>query len=565
MPRFLFRKVCLFYILVLLAASLQGQTQDKSSALDTRPANAANTQKKQPAKLKLTQDQEKALHLLDEAQASAPALQPAMQTYVLFEVANTYGKFDKTKSAELVRRSFLASLSMDDDPEHCSVDAACVKGWMQRQILEAIMKDSPDEAEQQMVRAETIVRHYITGELVRKYVDEKNFNHAEDLLTQIADQLNYPYGVATTLILDFPKDQSVECQRVFNQAFANFNQFGTSGIIGTEDFGSLILQTANRLPPQLVLEAIDKVLDEAKSNEGMKNLHMTMGSKSNNVSLNSLYELRLFQLLPVLQQLDSSRAESLLRDDVQMQNILKINPDGMGAFEPGYNGGKGEAPRGLSISLNGDSGVSQLQAQMEGMAQMAHRQDEIENEASQNPQQAIAEALALPVTGLSPYSSPRAVTLKAIAVNLIKKNPTAAKSALDELMKLADQLTDNQVQSLTSIPQLYMDLGDQDDAASAVKMLSKKAEAAYAKDNDADDPNQVFKGAWPSTIMWQLCVKTATKISPQLVQDIITGIPDADIVAFEKLGYAKALLGIELDSSVATQRKSGSFGADYGK
>lgn len=373
-----------------------------------------------------------------------------------------------------------------------------------------------EEAEQQMVRAETIVRHYITGELVRKYVDAKKFNHAEDLLTQIADQLNYPYGIATTLILDFPKDQSAECQRVFDQAFTNFNQYGTSGIIGTQDFGSLILQTANRLPPPLVLEAIDKVLDEAKSNEGMKNLHMTIGSKSNDVSLNSLYELRLFQLLPVLQQIDSSQAESLLRDNVQIQNILKSNPEGMGAFEPGY-GGKGDAPLGMSISLGGDTGGSQMQAQMEVAAQMARRQDEIENEASQNPQQAIAEAVALPLAGLGPYSSPRADTLNAIAIHLVKKNPTAAQSSLDELMKCADQLTDTQVRPLIRVPQLYMDLGDPADAGSAVKMLSKKAEAAYVKDNDADDPNQVFKGAWPSTNIWQQCVKTAAKISPQLV------------------------------------------------
>jgi len=560
--------VCVSYlsILLLFVISIGVQAQDLSSKSETSTTNATKPARARPAKLKLTPEQEKALRLLDDAQASAPGLQPGMQAFVLFQVANTYEKFNKPKSRDLLQQAFLASLSMDDDPDHCTVGPACVKSWMQKQILGAILKDQPGDAEKLMVRAETPVRNAITGELVQKYVEAKNFSHAEDLLTQIADQPGYPYAVATTLILGFPKDQSAECQRVFSQAFANFNQYGTTGIIGTQDFGSLILQTFKRLPPPLVLEAIDKMLDEAKSNEGMKNLHMTLGSKSNDASLNSLYEVRLFQLLPVLEQLDSSKAESLLRDNVQVKNDLKTIPDGMGAFEPGYNGGKGESPSGIGISFGGDSNNSQFQARMEAQAQMARRQDAIENEASENPQQAIAEAMALPISGLGPFDSPRGRTLAAIAANQVKKNPTAAKAALDELMKLADQLTYDQVQPLIHVPKLYLDLGDPEDAKSAIKMLSKKAEAAYAKDNDADDPNQAFKGAWPSTNLWQECVKTAGKISPQLVQDILADIPDADIVGFEKVVYAKTLLGIDIGYSVSVQHKNGSnFSQDFGK
>lgn len=569
MPRFhdcflRFRNVCVscLFILLLVGASVGVQAQAASAQSKT----SASTPTKAQPKPKLTPEQEKALHLLDDAQAGAPALQPGMQAFVLFEVANTYEKFNKTKSRDLLQQAFLASLSIDDDPDHCTVDTACLKAWMQKQILSAILKNQPEDAEKLMARAETPVRNAITGELVQKYVETKNFSHAEDLLTQIADQPSYPYPVATTLILDFPKDQSAECQRVFSQAFANFNQYGTTGIIGTQDFGALILQTAKRLPPPLVLEAIDKMLDEAKSNERMKNLHMTLGSKSNDASLNSLYEVRLFQLLPVLEQLDSSKAESLLRDNVQVKNDLKTIPDGMGAFEPGYNGGKGESPRGIGISFGGDSNNSQFQARMEAQAQIERRQDAIENEASENPQQAIADAMALPISGLGPFDSPRGRTLAAIAANQVKKNPTAAKAALDELMKLADQLTYDQVQPLIHVPKLYLDLGDPDDAKSAIKMLSKKAEAAYAKDNDADDPNQAFKGAWPSTNLWQECVKTAGKISPQLVQDILADIPDADIVGFEKVVYAKTLLGIDIGYSVSVQHKNGSnFSQDFGK
>jgi hypothetical protein len=292
------RRLSVACVVILLAVSNGTWAQSTSAKIDAPPSKSAPAAK-QPAKIKLTPEQEKALHLLDEAEASAPALQPGMQAFVLFEVAKTYEKFDKAKSRDLTRQAFLALISMDDDTGACAESIVCgVKGPLQLKILEAIVKDSPEEAEQLMLRAETPVRAEITGDLVRKYVEAKNFSHAEDLLTQVADQRNYPFSTATTLILDFPKDQSAECQRIFNQALANFKQFGTSGTFGPPDFGSMILETANRLPPPLVLEAIDNVLDEAKSNEQFKDLHMTMASKSNNVSLNSLYELRLFQLFP---------------------------------------------------------------------------------------------------------------------------------------------------------------------------------------------------------------------------------------------------------------------------
>jgi hypothetical protein len=313
------------------------------------------------------------------------------------------------------------------------------------------------------------------------------------------------------------------------------------------------LETANRLPPQLVLEAIGNVLEEAKSDEQFKDIHLAIASKSHDVSLNSLYELRLFQLLPVLERLDSSQAENLLRDNPQMQNDLKSEPGGMGVFEPEYHGGKAEGTS-FSVSLGGDQGINQVQA---AHTEIQRREDAVEEEAPQHPQQAITDALALPINGWGPNSSPRAQALQGIAAHLRKQNATAAKSALDELMKFADQLTDGQVQFLVRAPQLYLDIGDPDDAKSAVKMLAKKANDAYAKDNDADDPNLAFKGDWPSTGLWQQCVKSAATISPQLVHDVIAGIPDSDIVAFEKVGYAKALLGISLGYSVSVNHKNG--------
>jgi len=78
----------------------------------------------------------------------------------------------------------------------------------------------------------------------------------------------------------------------------------------------------------------------------------------------------------------------------------------------------------------------------------------------------------------------------------------------------------------------------------------------YAEDINADDPNQAFKGAWPSSSLWRGCVIVAGEIAPEMALEIIGEIPDDDIAAFEKVSYAGSLLGAPSSPMmVATRRK----------
>ena len=89
-----------------------------------------------------------------------------------------------------------------------------------------------------------------------------------------------------------------------------------------------------------------------------------------------------------------------------------------------------------------------------------------------------------------------------------------------------------------------MDLGDEDGAKKALKALVKAAGKIYEHDVDADDPNETFKGTWPSADLWRKCVQASAKISPALAEEIIADIPDPDIAAAEKISFASSLLGV---------------------
>ena len=97
-------------------------------------------------------------------------------------------------------------------------------------------------------------------------------------------------------------------------------------------------------------------------------------------------------------------------------------------------------------------------------------------------------------------------------------------------------------------------------ARKALDILLKAAGKIYEKDIDTDDPNKAFKGAWPSTDLWRKAIQEAAKISPRLPEDIIVGLQDAEIAAFEKVAFASALVGgsaIDVPILVSDCRKNG--------
>ena len=75
-------------------------------------------------------------------------------------------------------------------------------------------------------------------------------------------------------------------------------------------------------------------------------------------------------------------------------------------------------------------------AGQEIQAQISKRLIEINNEAGKDPEQALSDGMALPVTAAQHFS-PRAAALLDVARASVKKKPRVAKSALDELVKMS--------------------------------------------------------------------------------------------------------------------------------
>ena len=506
-------------------------------------STAAATTKRESSEAKLTPQQERGLRLLKAAEAEAAGLQPDMRAFVLWRASYAYAKVDPKKAERVAADAFTATQAIEDAPsdDHCAAagSAGDIKGWIQQSILsDMVTKEKLAEVEQLLPQATEPVRNQITSRLVAYYVKQKEFAGAEALLTQVADTKDYPFGVAADLILAAGSDQSADRMMIFNQAIVNFEEHKQGQTFGSGDIGDFLERTWTKVPSAMALEAVNKLLDEARDNESHARYSMT--SNKGSILLNSSYEFRLFQLLPILEQLDKDKADELLRDHAETKAQLAKYPQGM-------------------QSLNGDSGVysyystsitdadgtqgAERAARDQAGAQLQQRVESAVKESQKDPAQAVSDALNLPAQGDS-RTSPRADALMRIAEGVAKRKPAVAKSALDEVNKLQDQLTPQEMASLSKLAKLYLDIGDPDGARKSLKALLKAAENLYSRDTDNDDPNKAFKGTWPSADLWRKCVQAAAQISPALAEQIISEVPDTDIAGAQKVAFASSLLGI---------------------
>src|SRR5215467_9065483 len=487
-------------LVILPLCALASGAQDRPS-LASQPAKKTSAAKGP----KPDSPQERGLRLLQAAQVEATRLPPDMRAYVLWRASYGYAATDPEVSTKLAREAFAASRSIVEHGGRSTCGGPLgsdgdIKSWIQeRVLLDMIHKDNVADVQARLPAAETAARNRITGELVRYYLDKKQLARAQDQLSQLAGADQYPFNAAAALLLAMGPEHAAERMSIFRQALSNFEQHASAEAFQPEDIGSFIERTWDQVPPGLALDAVDKVLDAAKS---QSNAHFSMTSEKGSVALNSPSQLRAYP-----------------------QGMQSLNSD-QTFFSYGMTD-SAAPPAGSGGPAN---------------AQLRQRVFDIIRDAEKDPALALSEAYGLPVESAGFGPSPRAQALMQIASQTGRKKAVLTKSALDELVKIEDQLTPEQMRDVAKFPELYLVLGDREGAKIALHTLLKAAERVYAQDTDAEDPNQAFKGVWPSVDMWRQCVEVAGRISPDLAEEIISDIPDPEVVALEKVAFASALL-----------------------
>jgi hypothetical protein len=549
-----------------LALALATLTWAQSGAPHPKRQGSAS-QSGSPTKKQLSPKEQMWCRVLKSALSGADAAEdPQVRSYLLDAVAGGLSKCDPRSVRRALVDSFTASLAIPEHEEefgerrrkfyseHQQPDEATqeaffklqMKQMLQESVLMHLLSIDETKVDLLLPRAEPRVRGSLLKELIAQATREKKFDRALALLRQTPSKewlpYGFPYGEATLLMLGLPAERDVDTQEIFRLAMAADRE-RHSLPTGTEDFASMIVRFWRQIPPALALDAIDQVLD--KTHFAMEGT--TFNAASVNASFSNEHDYRVFELLPVLRQLDSDQADKRLQSSQQAQLQLKQFPDGIQSIDPSHGD---TAPReGAPVRMLGSSigAFGERSSEMDEINAMNHRVYEISRMAEDNPRQALAAAATLPESVGPEWGTefPRAEAYLGIARTLKRKSTPAAK---DALQTMADSLkpaahaysaTEHWIDAIAIARE--MDEGDL--ALDLLGSGMKQADRLRSEDADPDDPNTAIKPLWPSACAYTRLILAASQISPEAALERVHEIEDPGILLLLEVRLASKELG----------------------
>jgi hypothetical protein len=409
-----------------------------------------------------------------------------------------------------------------------------------------------------LVRASPNVRQQISAAAAPIQAKKGNTEAVLALLSsEVSQGARYPYARALDAIKAIPADDSNGKDRVFAQALTYYHQKHSRFDVGLNDLGTLVVRLWREISPGLVLQAINELLDVAgEEADADSHLEISLKSRAEGASFGSLYQYRLFQILPVLRELDPARADELVKKNTQVKDVLQKYPAGIQSLSSG-DADHQNADDSLSMSLHKSAGpasgpettpASILRLQFEQQART------ILSSAQKDPETALTNALLLDDVP-SPNGSSKVDLLIEIAQASGKQQGKVAVAALQEASKLLDNYALlMKARYLVQITDGYLQAGDADKARSILSDIMKSVTKLYALDTNSDDPNRALKSTWPSTVMARSCIALAGRISPALAEQLMAELPDLDLRVFARIELAYAILKIPSYPALIQQR-----------
>ena len=526
-------------LLLCVAAFLHQVTATTPQASKSRPAK--------PPAPKRTPQQLHGLKMLRVAETEAAGLSPDMRAFLLFEIGSAYQQINPAKARLLRWRAFEASTAIEDDDnggDSGDEDYESNKSLIQQDLLDAMLASSPVELEKAIPRAIPELRNPYTAQLARWYAKTKQYDRALELIRQLAGDWPYApyYMAAATLMVNLPEERAVDRQTIFQEALAAYENASSKDRMRFEDMGTLVVRFWDRMPSDLVMQAIDDVLNRAKESDADSHMQVEISSLKGSASFDSLYSMRLFELLPIIRSLDPSKAEQLLRENPASTKMLERYPQGMRSLDSGLTGDSNGKPRQFAFSMH-PAGASNPYSRWDYI-ELERQGEEIHELARTDAKAAVDKAMSQPIDNCR-----RAQTVVSVGQILAARRSESsnAKRALNEAIKLSDDCHPQfRVENLRTAAEAFLAMADDDDAMKTIELGIKLAEERYEKDSDASDPNLALKAQWPSTNAWRQFIQLVARISPDAATTLINDVQDPEIRAFLRVSMASGLLGSEL-------------------
>ncbi|HEX7286845.1 MAG TPA: hypothetical protein VF532_11730 [Candidatus Angelobacter sp.] len=480
-----------------------------------------------------------AANMLSAAEAGASNLQGIDRAYAYWLISRVFAGIDVRREREVLKKSCEAALAPDPDPANSTF-----RNKVQFDCIRRMKALQPKTASQLLAMATAEVRQQILAEQAVKTARSGDLDTALTMLSsEIGQGARYPYEHALEMIRTLPTDDRSGKDRVFAQALGYYRQKQNRFDVGIEDLGTFVVRFWRELSPGLVLMAIDEILDTAREEDAAdSHLELKLTSGSNVVMFGSLYQYRLFQLLPVIRAFDPSRADDLVQQNVQAGSALAKYTSGLASLSNSYSGAAA-SDESFTMTFQVGSGPGRTDSGTSMRTSEIYRHgNEILAAFGKDPDAALSNALLLQDEP-GPTGSPKAEALLRIAQLSEKNHPGVAVNALQEMNKLIENFsTLDQCRYLILMGERYLRLKRPDLARSVVAEAMRKVKKLYEVDTNSDDPNLALKSSWPSTAVSRACVSIATQVSSKLADETIQDLPDPDLRVFARIERASGLV-----------------------
>ena len=492
-----------------------------------------------------------AANILTAAEAGASNLQDVDRAYAYWLISRVFAAISLPQEREALKKSCEAAVAPEPDPENIAF-----REKIQIDCIRRMMALQPKAASQLLAMATADVRQQILAGQAAKTARSGDLDAALTMLSsEVGQGARYPYERAIEVMRALPKDGRDDKDRVFAQALGYYRQKENRFDVGMEDLGTLVVRFWRDLSPGLVLVAIDEILDTARQETAAdSHLEVKLTSGSDAVAFGSLYQYRLFQLLPVIRAFDPSRADDLLRQNAQAGSALAKYTSGLVSLSGNYSDTPGnDEPFTMNLQIGSGPGRADAGASMR-TSEIYRQADLILASLKKDPDAGLRAAVAL-ADEPGTTGSPKAELLLRIARLLENDHPNIAVNSLQEMHKvIAGFRPLDQCRYLILMGEEYLRLKKPDSARAVITEIMPTLKELYKMDTNSDDPNLAPKSSWPSTVVARACVILAVQVSSKLADTTIQEIPDPDLQVFARIERASYLVAMPSYPALAQQR-----------
>lgn len=540
-------------------------------------AFCAQAQKQQLRNKQPSQAEKEWCPTIEVSLAEAVDLQPPMRTLVLELISQSLKKCHPSALRRVLIDAFtttvmipeteedLAQRRRANEPRDQTVRVAEAnleaKRLLQTEVLMRLIPVDETKVETLLPKSEPSVRARVLRQMISNALSAEKLDYALKLLKRVPDR-QFPYGEATNLMLALPPTREADRRDIFQRAMAADRDY-PSLVVGGDDFASMIVRFWKHEPPAVVLQAISQVLDEAQPSGE----EISLSSGAAKTSFSNEYEYRVFELLPVLRQIDGDEADKILRRTPAVETKLAEFPSGIQSLNPAIR----DTPlkKGETSSLNGivGTGVGSVLQESDVADAYESRVSEIVRIADNDLSDGIQAAAGLPKSVGS--VAPRADALLKIAQLAITKHhdSAGARDAIEGLPESLENVrpTDRieTVEYWAQGVEMASQIGEFELAKRLLRDGAKEIEKLKSKDTDSNDPNLALKAWWPSSAALSRLMLAASSISPRTALESIGYISDPEVRIVCQVRLANQELGVGTGQAIIMVRQMKSAWAEY--